>query len=187
MKLNSFNAAITATILTGCSATSSGLTGDELYELTHRTYEGVSTHQVLDAVHRLLRLADGDDFTVYRSPSSNTLKASRNWMKYKGIYIEEGNDYWSVDVIENNGVVSVAAKVETEKWGMGLIGTYTSSPIETTALYDVFWARLDYLLGKRDEWMDCDEANARVDQGVTSGTNAALCSSQSLDDNRPLD
>jgi hypothetical protein len=57
--------------------------------------------------------------------------------------------------------------------------------IKTTALYDVFWARLEYLLDKRDDWMDCEKANERVDKGITSGSNEALCHPYNLENDTP--
>lgn len=49
-------------------------------------------------------------------------------------------------------------------------------PLNSTAIYDLFWGRMDYLLGRRDEWMTCDEAEARRKAGITYGQLEALCS-----------
>ena len=49
-------------------------------------------------------------------------------------------------------------------------------PLNSTAIYDLFWGRMDYLLGRRDRWMTCDEAKARRKAGTTYGLLEALCS-----------
>ncbi|AEC22239.1 hypothetical protein PT7_P003 (plasmid) [Pusillimonas sp. T7-7] len=54
-----------------------------------------------------------------------------------------------------------------------------------TAIYDVFWARMDYLLGKNDKWMTCEEANSRVKAAITWGPNEALCNSFNMKDAAP--
>ena len=61
----------------------------------------------------------------------------------------------------------------------------SGSPVMGTAIYDVFWSRLDYLLGKRKDWMTCKVADERVKQNITSGTNEALCNSFNMNDKLP--
>lgn len=52
----------------------------------------------------------------------------------------------------------------------------SGTPVNSTAIYDLFWGRMDYLLGRRDEWMTCDEAKARREAGLTYGLLESLCS-----------
>lgn len=185
MKIKLLIAALTTVILSGCAVTSSGLTGDQLYELTHRTYEGVSKDQVLSAAQKLLRLADGDDFKITRTEYD--VSATRNWVNLLS-FINQGTDYWKIDVIEESGEVMIAVNVYTEagmisNWGSNI--NVKKDLIETTALYDVFWARLEYLIGKRDDWMSCEKADERIKLGITSGSNDALCNSINIDDDTP--
>ena len=40
------------------------------------------------------------------------------------------------------------------------------SAVDGTTIYEIFWARMTYLLGQRDTWMTCAESDARVKAGV---------------------
>ena len=61
----------------------------------------------------------------------------------------------------------------------------SGSPVMGTAIYDVFWSRMDYLLGLRQDWMTCQMADERVKSGATWGTNEALCNSFNVKDAVP--
>ena len=84
----------------------------------------------------------------------------------------------------NQGLAVVPMMTTAPAWTattMPMVGT----PVDGTALYDVFWARMDYLLGKRAKWMDCKEADRRVKQGIVWGSNENLCNSFNIKDDRP--
>lgn len=49
----------------------------------------------------------------------------------------------------------------------------------------MFFARLDYLLGKGGAWMTCKDADERVKSGATWGNNEALCNSFNITDAHP--
>jgi hypothetical protein len=54
-----------------------------------------------------------------------------------------------------------------------------------SAIYDVFWARMDYLLGKRADWITCAVANDRVKKKLVWDANDALCSAINMADRHP--
>jgi hypothetical protein len=60
-----------------------------------------------------------------------------------------------------------------------------TNPVQGTAIYDVFWGRMDYLLGLRSDWMTCAMANSRVSDKLVWGDNSALCNSFNMKDQRP--
>ncbi|RXZ42712.1 hypothetical protein EBB06_12530 [Crenobacter cavernae] len=57
--------------------------------------------------------------------------------------------------------------------------------VNGSAIYDVFWARMDWMLGRRGDWMDCKVADQRVKTGAAWGTNEALCNSFNITDKAP--
>lgn len=57
------------------------------------------------------------------------------------------------------------------------------TPVEGTAIYDVFWSRLDYLLGLRSDWMTCKMADEKVKEKIVWGANDAMCNSFNVKDN----
>ena len=170
------------------------LTREEWLAVTSRTYENVTKDEALAATETLFDLADGDDFQI--SHAQDGLYASRNWVVYLIIGGATGTDYWKVDAIEVPDGVQVSVQVNTQTQAIVPMATtggdwtatttgLAGSPVNGTAIYDVFWGRMDYLLGRSDEWMDCETAKRRVQEGLTWGINDALCSPFSVKDNLP--
>lgn len=184
------------TILSGCATTTQPqLTRQQWIDMTSRTYTDRTPDQVLNAAEELFRLADGNDFII--SHSEDGLYAQRPWSVYIVLAYVEGTDTWVLQTKQDGSDTrvsvhlsnSVASTTALPTGGGGVApytGAATGSSVQGTAIYDVFWARMDYLLGYSTNWMDCELANARVKQGITWGDNFALCNIFNLEDNRPL-
>ncbi|WP_427183621.1 hypothetical protein ACL598_17530 [Bordetella bronchialis] len=179
--------------LAGC-ATQKQLTREEYLQTTQRTFQGKSAEDVYHAAEKLFRLADGDDFTFAYTDTSMT--ASRRWSIYLVLTAAFGTDTWLIQTKDVPGGVKVSVQVSTVAGSvvpMGTTGgdfTATGTPSLTnlvpgTAIYDVFWARMDYLLGLSQRWMTCEEAEARRKSGVVWGVNDALCNSFNMKDDVP--
>lgn len=180
--------------ISGC-ATQQSLTRDEYLKTTQRVYSDRSPDQVFTAAEKLFRLADGDDFKFAWTDDSMT--ASRPWSIYLVLAASFGVDNWLVQTKQEADGTHVRVGVTTSAsaiapvvttggdWTAGSTPSLPGPPIQGTAIYDVFWARLDYLLGKRQSWMTCEEADARVKSKVTWGDNSQLCNSFNMKDNAP--
>lgn len=185
---------ILVSLVSCAAAPQKQLSREEWISLTSRTYPDTSKDQALLAVEKLFRLADGDDFKIIHTEDG--LQASRQWTSYAVIAAVSGTDYWNVKAIEKNGSVTVVISASTQSqnttpipttggnWTAGTLGAQ-GNLVDGTAIYDVFWARLDYLLGKRADWMLCKEADERVKQKITWGNNEALCNSFNMKDSKP--
>lgn len=179
--------------LTGCAAPPKQLTRDEWINATTRAYPGASKEQVLAASEKLLRLADGNDFDIRHTESGIT--ATRAWTAYAVIVAVSGTDYWDIrtDQIGDGVKVSVQVSTQTQSTGpmqmgstwMPVNSTTPGTPAYGVAIYDVFFSRLDYLLGKSGKWMTCKEADERVKTNATWGNNEALCNSFNVTDAHP--
>lgn len=181
--------------LTGCASTPRpDLTREEFLTITSREYAGVSKDQVIGAAERLFRLADGDDFEIVHAHEG--IHATRKWSAYLVIAAVIGTDYWNFLVSETASGVKARVQLNTQSQGVTPMATTASDwtattmpmdgvPITGTAIYDVFWARMDYLLGKRPDWMTCEIADTRVKTGATWGSNEALCNSFNMKDAAP--
>ena len=180
-------------ILTGCATPHKQLTRDEWMQATTRTYAGVNKDQVLSATEKLLRLADGDDFNIIHTESG--INATRNWIAYMVIAGVSGTDYWDIRATPIERGVNVSVQVSTQSqntapmqmgsnW-MPVNSTNPGTPAYGVAIYDIFFSRLDYMLGKRANWMTCKEADERVKNGSTWGNNEALCNSFNMTDSLP--
>lgn len=180
--------------LAGCATQQPPMTRDDYLKATQRVYADKTPEEVFAAAEKLFRLADGDDFTL--TWSDDSLFASRRWSIYLVLAATFGTDSWIVKATPqpagtrvNVAVSSTAAPVTPipTTGGNMTAGTLPamSNSIASTAIYDVFWARMDYLLGKRPDWMTCEQANKRVETKVTWGDNSALCNSFNMADTRP--
>lgn len=180
-------------VMAGC-VTRPQMNREEWLATTSRTYQGVTKDQVLIAGEKLFRLADGDDFLIVHTDDG--LYATRIWSVYLVLAAAMGTDYWTIKTAHVDGGIRASVQVNSQSQAITPMPTtgqdwtagttpMAGSPVMGTAIYDVFWARMDYLLGKSQEWMPCSVSNARMKQRVVWGTNEALCNSFNLKDAHP--
>jgi hypothetical protein len=60
-----------------------------------------------------------------------------------------------------------------------------SAQSKRKVMYDVFLARMDYLLGKRDDWLTCDQVAVMLDKKETWGDSLSVCDEITLKNNTP--
>lgn len=189
-----FFAMVAASTLAGC-ATQRQMTREEWKQVSQREYKATAD-DAFKAVEKVFKLSDGDDFEV--AYTEEEIKAQRRWISYFVFGAAVGTDYWSVKAKERSpGMVIVSVSASTQQSAVGPMpttapGIYAAgttpmagSIIKGTALYDVFWARVDWMLGARKDWMDCKTADKRVTDGITWGVNEALCNSFNVKDMPP--
>lgn len=180
--------------LAGCAVKNPQMTRDEYLKTTQRTYQNITPDDVFKAAEKLFVLADGDDFNFHYTDDS--MSASRNWSVYLVLAAAMGSDTWHIRTKNEGDSTRVSAMLTTSSSPVAPMvttgGDWTAtglpgggSIVPGTAIYDVFWARMDYLLGKSDKWMTCEESNARVAQKIVWGTNEALCNSFNVKDDTP--
>lgn len=186
MNTNIFWVLLIVSLLAAC-ASSPKLSNEEYKTLTNREYIGVTKDQVLQAAEELLRLADGDDFKIEKSPES--LSATRRWREYVVISYEWGDDLWNVKTHSTNSSITAAVQISRKVGYSGNLAylsfDHPDNIVDGTAIYDLFWARMDYLLGKRPDWMTCEMSDNRVKQKIVWGDNAPLCHMLNIKDNKP--
>jgi len=186
---------IAALVVAGC-ATNAPLTRQEALQATTRTYAGVTQEQVIGAAERVLRLADGDDFAFAHRPDG--FLASRGWSVYLVLGASVGADTWVLSTSTRpDGAVFASVEVGTSAAAVTPMATTTpgtwtaaalpagATPVQGRAVYDLFWSRVDYLLGLRETWPTCKESDAAVSSGKTRGFNDALCNSFNVKDETP--
>jgi hypothetical protein len=167
----------------------------EWLSATTRNYEGVNKEDVLEAAEYLLRLADGNDFSISHQPDS--LQARRDWISYILIFAGFGTDYWEVKAVDlPNGDIKTTVVISTQSQSSGITeisvsgGTPSMSPsfgdlINNPIVYKLFWSRMDYLLGKADRWLTCGEASKKFNVNNYSDGMEVLCNPLNINDNRP--
>lgn len=163
-------AAVSA-VLSGCVHTPPPPERDEWERVHVRHYDGISPRQVQEAAEKVLRLADKDFRFEY---PQHGLLAVRSWMLYAVIAIGSGKDYWTVETQEAGGGTKVTVRITREQstttaspviGGPGyapVIGSTPGEPLYQEAPYALFWERLEYFLGKRSDWVTCDQFKDRI-------------------------
>ena len=150
---------------------------DRQLRMVTRVYEGKSSEEILRAADRVFRLAD-DDYNV--SHTQNSVHAQRNWMIYLVLALAMGTDSWTISTepVENGIKVTAmhsaqsssvtGAPTPTSGGGMGV--TALTSPgmqsmTTTPAIYQLFFSRLDHLLGVKPGWLTCKDAKRQFTEG----------------------
>lgn len=187
---------IVALTLVGCALpTRKEMSREEWLTVTRHTFSNVTKDQAIAAAERVLKLADGDDVRVVHHEDG--FVATRQWSIYLVLAAQFGMDTWDLRVSQDGantkvrlGVASqgqMLAPMPTAR-GDASVGTMPGmggAAVDGTAIYDLFWARMAYLLGQRDSWMTCAESDARVKAGTVWGLNEALCNSFNVKDQVP--
>lgn len=124
---------------------------------TARLYPGETRQRLIAAAETILNHSDPGDITFdYRG---NGFSARRRYFLYAAIASVDGEDRWSFGVAE--GAEAARARVtlvdSASLQGLGVSDRWRA-PHRATGSYRLFFARLDYMLGKRADWVDCASA-----------------------------
>lgn len=186
-------AALSLSGLAGCATPPQPSRAEYLAQVS-RTY-AQPKEKVLAAAEEVLRLADGNDFQI--AHNSDGFTAQRNWLVYIVIGASAGVDYWVVKTTEKDGRTQVETQVGTSMSTIAPMATTTPGTYSATtlpagalvvtgpALYEVFFARMDYMLGLRADWPTCKWSDDRVSSKATYGNNEALCNVFNMADKTP--
>lgn len=141
-----------------------------------RTYTGETRERVIRAAETLLKTADPGDFEFRHQ--ANGFTGYRSYFVYLVLAGERGQDKWDFHTQEATG--GVEASVSVSKAGIaGGGGTMVAfnEAVQWIPLYRLFWKRMDYMLGKRPDWVSCDQESAALRASGVTGIDglAALC------------
>jgi hypothetical protein len=169
-------------LLSSCANPGPPLTKDEYNPLSQKVYQGLTGAELLDSVEKIFLLADGDSFKIEKKPVlpgtlSSSLLANRQRSGLESLFLTIQMDYWRIIAIEGVGLTRIKVQLATESnITTDPHGFFSSANLVTSpALYDIFWARLDYFSDRRNDWMDCESMEIKIKQGVTFGPIDSLC------------
>jgi hypothetical protein len=140
---------------------------------TTRNYPGKSKEQVIAAAQRILNLAEPWDMQIAHTDDGfNAFRLLDVW-EFKVRETPEGP----------RGALQIRSSTSTTYLAPTTsVGTYSVASSSTPsvvvpgdAVYSLFWARMDYMMWKRDTWPTCAEANTNVSAGKISGPLGPLC------------
>lgn len=147
--------------LIGCAHSPPQMSRDEFLNMTTREYQNPK-EEIFASIQTLFVLSDGDDYSF--SYEDNKIIASHEYEAYAILYYIHGYHIWTIDVQETGSGVIVKATVTDQ--GGGFIGSIPYHTIMFHGVYDLFFSRLDYLLGRSKEWLTCKEAKVRYNTNM---------------------
>lgn len=189
---------VVAAVLSGCAAQHLPMTREEYLATTTRFYPGKTKEDIFKAAEKLFTLSDGKDYSFTHTEAS--LEAARKWSIYLVLTASFGQDNWRVTAKDTEQGVKASVQASTQFQALQPMmvangmnsdayvttGPLAGSPVKGNALYNLFWARMNYLLGERSDWMTCEQSDRNVKEGKEWGSNEALCNSFNVDDNDPI-
>jgi hypothetical protein len=139
-----------------------------------RTYADESAPRVIAAAEAVLRHADPGDTTFeYRAGG---FTAERRFLVYAVLAAAEGEDRWTFNASQNGrGARAGVALVERAR----VHGTGGARQVRANeqriGTFRLFYARIDYLLGRRPDWVTCRDAPQKLGLPPEAPGTGALC------------
>ena len=159
-----------ALMVTGCAAPHQIRDRSDYLAEGTRTYQGENRERVIKAAETVLRISDPNDFEFRYTAAG--FEGLRRYFIYAVLASASGREKWEF-LTEPAGTNAVRASVSISDAGQAS-GGYSTNRYEgamaSVPLYRLFWSRVDYMLGKRPDWVTCDQA-AELEKA--SNTNAA--------------
>lgn len=146
-----------------------------------RTYQGETRERVIQAAEIVLKLSDPKDFEFRHNAAGFT--GLRRYVIYAVIASAVGREKWEFNT-ETPAPGAIRASVTISEAGT-TSGGYSTTPYEGTMasvpLYRLFWNRMDYMLGRRPDWVTCDQATEALQATDTNplGALGGLCGATS--------
>jgi len=174
-------------MLAGCAAAPHQVRDrdDYLAEAT-RVFPGESRERVLKAAETVLKISDPADFEFRYTLTGFT--GLRRYFIYAVLAAANGREKW--DFMTEPDPTGLRASVSISEEGTAT-GGYSQNRYEgamaSVPLYRLFWSRVEYMLGKRPDWVTCDQAAAQLAESNTNSNSAlgGLCGPTSDGRNAP--
>jgi hypothetical protein len=172
--------------LAGCAAAPHQVRDrdDYLAEAT-RTFPGETRERILKAAETVLRISDPNDFEFRYTLTGFT--GLRRYFIYAVLAAASGREKWEfLTEPDQSGVrASVSISEEGTTSGGNSSSRYENA-MASVPLYRLFWSRVEYMLGKRPDWVTCEQASAEL-QASNTNTQAlgGLCGPTSDGRNAP--
>ena len=129
-----------------------------------RDYPGITKEQALNASEKIFQLADGTEMKIKRGSSRLDAKRPHESLVYKSSW-----ERWKVEAREADGSTYVTVSAAFDKEGSKVYP-------RGIGIYNLFFSRLDYMLGASKDWMTCEQYAARLRLDTTWGhENRFLC------------
>jgi hypothetical protein len=146
---------------------------DWLKEAT-RVWPGETQARLIAAAEAIVRHADPADTTLEYSKSG--FLARRKFVIYAVIAAAVGEDRWTFAASEN--AEGASASIRIIQRGTAMSGSsserFRDNQTDVGGLR-LFYSRMDYLLGRRPDWVTCEAAPAKLSLAADKPGTDALC------------
>ena len=157
--------------ITGCGSTNHLTIAEQIAknekekEMSKYFFNDVNKIQVAGAIEKVLRLSDGNDYSI--SYQESKIDVKRTSVIYLVFYAGIKNDRWEIFLEEkNNGVyVSIKTYVSSQE----MVAVFPEREIVKGDLYNLFFNRIEYILGRNTKWQSCEEVeklNPNIDYSL---------------------
>jgi hypothetical protein len=146
---------------------------DFLAEAT-RIYSGETTERVIEAAQRVLKQSDPGNVEIRNT--LNGFTALRPFVIYLVLSSARGSEKWdfTADRDATGGVRAGLTVSETgEVYSITSTPQHADAALASVPLYRLFWSRVDYVLGHRENWPTCEGAEADL-RATNTNTVTAL-------------
>jgi hypothetical protein len=139
---------------------------DFLAEAT-RLYQGETTERVIDAAQRVIRQSDPKN-VEFRN-TLNGFAALRRYFVYAVVASARGREKWEFTADRDpSGAIKAGLTISDagEVYGNGR--TPYENAMVSVPLYRLFWSRVEYVLGRSNDWPTCEDAEAELKKTDTN-------------------
>jgi hypothetical protein len=140
-----------------------------------RVWPGETQARVIAAAEAVVRHADPRDVKIEYNRGGFT--ARRKFSVYAVLANVAGEDRWTFSSSENTEGASAAVRIVQR--GAASAGSHSQRFRDNQTMvgsFRLFYARMDYLLGKRSDWITCAEAAEKLRLPKDAAGLEALCS-----------
>jgi hypothetical protein len=162
-------------LLAGCAQPERTINHADWLKEATRSWNGETKARVIAAAEAVVKHSDPSDIKVEYSRSG--FSARRKFFIYAVVAAANGEDRWTFSAHENTRGASAAVRIIQR--GTTVAGQASQRFRDNQTMVGslrLFYARVDYLLGKRSDWITCNEAVAKLSLPSEAPGLQSLCS-----------
>jgi hypothetical protein len=146
-----------------------------------RWYRDIDKDKLLKACELALTASDHD----YRISGRGEygFDAERRWIFVSIIFNETGKSFWNIELKDKDGGQVVTARSWSDREKRSIppfpvdisAGPDMNHPYSAAALYKLYFERVDYILGLRQDWPTCKDAKNDLEPKESGAELETLC------------
>jgi len=161
-------------VLSACARPERTMSHAEWMREATRIWPGETKARVIAAAEAVVKHSDPRDIQVEYSRQG--FVARRKFFLYAVLATADGEDRWTFHASENSEGASASVRIIQR--GTVQSARYSERFRENEAYvgsFRLFYARIDYLLGRRADWITCSEATRKLELSPEAPGLKALC------------